>query len=383
MRVVIASRIYAPEPAAASYRLAALAQALCTDGARVTVLTSTSPEFVPGVGKSGISVRRAPVLRDRSGAVRGYIPYLSFDIPLVIRLLMVRRPDVVVVEPPPTTGAAARVVCGIRRIPYIYYAADVLSDAAAAAGSPATIVRAVRALERWVLRGAAVVLSVSDGVSMRLSQLGVDGGVETVGNGVDTTAFVSTGPTHRLGTPYLLYAGTASEVHGAGIFLEAFARVLEHHPDARLVFMGQGSERVALEQRARQLRAGRVVFEPRRSAAEVSEWLRGASASLASVRPGHGYDFAFPTKMYASVACGTPVIYAGGGPGREFAGSPAVGTAVDYDVAQVAGAMIAALGQPIDPAAREALANWARATVSLEAVAQRASRAVIRVARRR
>lgn len=383
MRVVIASRIYAPEPAAASYRLAALARGLHADGAQVTVLTSTSPEFVAGEGEAGVAVRRAPVLRDSTGAVRGYVPYLSFDIPLVLRLLMVRRPDVVVVEPPPTTGAAARLVCAIRRIPYIYYAADVLSDAAAAAGSPALIVRAVRALERWVLRGAAVVLSVSDGVSLRLSELGVSATVETVGNGVDTTQFAPTGPVHELGAPYLLYAGTASEVHGAGVFLDAFARVLERHPSARLVFMGQGSEREALEQDARRLPAGSVVFEPRRSAREVSEWLRGASASLASVLPGHGYDFAFPTKMYASVACGTPVIYAGGGPGQEFARLPAVGAAADYDVAQVAGAMSEALDRPIDRAARGALADWARATVSLEAVAHRASLVVTRVANRR
>lgn len=383
MRVVVASRIFAPEPAAASYRLAALTRALRADGARVTVLTSTSPEFVPGDDEAGVSVRRAPVLRDSTGAVRGYLPYLSFDIPLVLRLLLVPRPDVVVVEPPPTTGAAARVVCAIRRIPYVYYAADVLSDAAAAAGSPAPIVRAVRALERWVLRGAAVVLSVSDGVSARLAELGVSGTVDTVGNGVDTTVFVPTGPVHDLGAPFLLYAGTASEVHGAGVFLDAFARVLERHPDARLVFMGQGSEREALEQGARQLPAGSVVFEPRRSAAEVSEWLRGASASLASVRPGHGYDFAFPTKMYASVACGTPVVYAGGGPGRVFAGIPSVGAATDYDVAQVADAMIGALGRPIDRAARAVLADWARSTVSLDAVAQRASRVITRVANRR
>ena len=40
MRVVIASRIFAPEPAAAAFRLAALAEALSERGAEVTVLTT-------------------------------------------------------------------------------------------------------------------------------------------------------------------------------------------------------------------------------------------------------------------------------------------------------------------------------------------------------
>ena len=50
-------------------------------------------------------MRTFPVLRDRNGYVRGYLPYLSFDLPLILRLLFARRPSVVVVEPPPTTGA--------------------------------------------------------------------------------------------------------------------------------------------------------------------------------------------------------------------------------------------------------------------------------------
>src|SRR5699024_11005696 len=154
LRVTLVSRIFLPEPSAASFRLAALVRALADDGARVDVLT-TSPgpgvEQVHGAaggggpGDAGRSstgpagdapcdgmparVRRAPVLRDATGYVRGYLPYLSFDVPLLWRLLRTRRPDVVLVEPPPTTGAVVRAVCTVRRLPYVYYAADVWSDA--------------------------------------------------------------------------------------------------------------------------------------------------------------------------------------------------------------------------------------------------------------
>src|SRR5690554_5596093 len=153
MRVVIASRIYAPEPAAASFRLAALADALASDGALVTVLTTTVPgaNYPPA---TEVRVRRWPVLRDRAGYVRGYLQYLSFDVPLLFRLLFLKRPDVVVVEPPPTTGFVVRIVCALRGLPYVYYAADVWSDAAANA-APRVVVAFVRKLELWVLRGAA------------------------------------------------------------------------------------------------------------------------------------------------------------------------------------------------------------------------------------
>src|SRR5690625_423955 len=96
LHVVLATRIFTPEPAAASLRLSALVDALVEAGHRVTVLTTTTPhgtEHPPGA-----RVRRWPVLRDRDGYVRGYVQYLSFDIPLALRLLLTRRPDAVVVE---------------------------------------------------------------------------------------------------------------------------------------------------------------------------------------------------------------------------------------------------------------------------------------------
>src|SRR5690625_1410599 len=96
LHVVVATRIFAPEPAAASLRLGALVRALADAGHRVTVLTTTAPgRYVP---PPGVRVRRWPVLRDRDGYVRGYLQYLSFDVPLALRLLLTRRPDAVVVE---------------------------------------------------------------------------------------------------------------------------------------------------------------------------------------------------------------------------------------------------------------------------------------------
>ena len=188
MLVTLATRTFTPEPTAAALRLGALARALAACGDRVRVLTSRlapsvardaaaaanrAPSPVPGkrsggsatpgapVGAGGdegghglVEVRRAPVLRDRTGAVRGYVSYLSFDVPLIARLLTGPRPDVVVSEPPPTTGAAVRLACAARRIPYVYYCADIVSDAAALAGVARPVVRAVAALEAFALRGA-------------------------------------------------------------------------------------------------------------------------------------------------------------------------------------------------------------------------------------
>src|SRR5687768_1858826 len=105
--VIIASRIFEPEGSAAAYRLGALARALEEVGITTTVLTTRTPDNAP----SSKRVKRWPVIRDKSGAVRGYLQYASFDIPLFFRLLFARKADCVIVEPPPTTGLVARIAC--------------------------------------------------------------------------------------------------------------------------------------------------------------------------------------------------------------------------------------------------------------------------------
>ncbi|MBL3687803.1 glycosyltransferase WbuB [Leucobacter zeae] len=399
MRIAIASRIFDPEPSAASFRLGALAEACVAAGHATTVLTVRPPRRLSGESADArrpYRVRRFPVLRDRSGYVRGYVQYLSFDLPLLFRILFGPRRDAIVVEPPPTTGFFVRLAATLRRTPYVYYAADIWSDAASQTGAPGWMVRAVRGIERFALRGAAVVLSVSEGVTGRLAELGIAETVVTVGNGVDVGSFLaglSEAPAARPVTPEFVYAGTASEWHGAEVFVRALPAVRDAVPGAVVRFIGGGSERASLEALATELGVGAAVrFEPAVSAPELAPVLRGATAALASVRPGSGYDFAFPTKLYSAAVCGAPLVYAGIGPAADFVrtevdGRP-IGVGVPLDAGAVAAAMIetASVPGPGDPAGdarRGAVSAWAGGAVGLDAVAARAVDEIARAATRR
>src|SRR5699024_2915782 len=122
-------RVYSPEPVAAAFRQEALVDALERAGAEVTVLTTRAPGARRSSEAGGRRVSRWPVKRDARGQVRGYVSYLSFDLPLALRLLRQRPMDALVLEPPPTTGLVGMVAAAIRRVPYTFYAADVWSDA--------------------------------------------------------------------------------------------------------------------------------------------------------------------------------------------------------------------------------------------------------------
>ena len=101
--VLVATRIHLPEAAAASFRLDSVEKALVADGVAVRVLTSRAPADAPqgDPDPDGVRVSRWPVLRDSSGYLRGYVPYLSFDLPLALRLLTASRPEAILVERPP------------------------------------------------------------------------------------------------------------------------------------------------------------------------------------------------------------------------------------------------------------------------------------------
>lgn len=397
MLVTLATRTFTPEPTAAALRLGALARALAVGGDTVRVLTSRlassvardareteetqAPEGVSahaGEGPGLVEVRRAPVLRDRTGAVRGYVSYMSFDLPLLTRLLGGPRPDVVVCEPPPTTGVAVRLACALRRVPYVYYCADIVSDAAALAGVPGLVVRTVAGLESFALCGARRVIAVSDGVALRARELGARD-VAVVPNGVRVPEAVATGVPDGFPAcsgPVFVYAGTVAQWLAPEVFVDAFERARAQLGDARLVFVGQGSGWDGLAECAKGV-AG-VDLIPAVSADEADRWMARATATLASLRPG-GYDYAYPTKILASLAQGTPVIYAGPGQAARDVEESALGVACSLDVDEIAEAMVALASGAASWVGRDGARAWVREHRSVLA-SSRAAAAVVRSA---
>ena len=335
-RVVVATRVFAPDAGAAAHRWTAWTRQLASRARSVTVLTTKPAHSGTMLLPRNVSVSRWPVLRDKDGSVRGYLPYLSFDIPLFFRLLSGRRPDVVLCEPPPTTGAVTRVACFFRRVPYIYCAVDLLGPAAAASGVNRAVVKIVSALERFALRGAAEVLAVSPAVAQEVERYTkrpptiVPHSVEESEPKTQCAAL----PWPSTDGPVFLYSGTVTEWMGADIFLEAAPTVFERFPSALLVFMGQGTGWDALQDAVDRLNDPRVICS---SDARIYE--AAATVTLAALKPGP-YDFAYTTKVLTSLSAGTPVVYAGVGPAAEDIRNASLGTVTSFDPEEVANAMI-------------------------------------------
>ncbi|MEO5534003.1 MAG: glycosyltransferase [Pseudolysinimonas sp.] len=373
-RVIIATRIFGPEVSAASAILRIWAEEFRARGWQVTVLTAKPPKGALIDDPTGIEVRRAPVKRDKQLYVRGYLSYLSFDVPLAFRLLFARRADLYIVEPPPTTVAVVRVLAALKRSPYVVRAADYWTEAAELVTGNRFVIGTLRRVEAWGLRGARMLFAAHQPLIDRLRAVGIATPAVPIGFGADTTHFrYDDQPAPE--PPVFVYGGTYSEWHGPGIFVDAMPAVLEQHPGARLVYYGNGEEREAMQARARELGIeASVEFNAPIPPAALSPILAGATASVASLAPVPPNDYALATKVYSSLAAGCPVIYAGRGPTVEFLNDsqhPHAGVAVAYDIVAVAAAMNAAAASPLPPKARAELAAWSAREYSLAAIAER------------
>jgi hypothetical protein len=138
--------------------------------------------------------------------------------------------------------------------------------------------------------------------------------------------------------------------------------------------LGQGGDEDHLRALAAEVCPGGIDFLGVVPPAECARWIRGARAGLVSIKPGIGYDFAKPTKVYAATACGVPAIFAGRGAGNQLVEAERLGWSVDHDETAVAAAIGEALtgpGWPADERAR--LVTWTREHASLAAVSQLAA----------
>jgi glycosyltransferase involved in cell wall biosynthesis len=236
------------------------------------------------------------------------------------------------------------------------------------------VLAVLRRVESFVFRHATAILSVSQDMADRVRALGVDDErIIVVPNGVDVDVFTPEGDVEESEQPYAVYTGTMSEWQGADVFVRALARTAS----GRIVFLGQGSDQPHLQQLAARLAPGRVEFRGVVPAAEAARVIRGARVSLVSIKPGIGYDFAIPTKIFAATGCGVPVVFAGQGAGAATVRDNGLGAAVAHDEQAVADVLQDSFSTTLDDGTRARLVAWTREHASLRANAQRGALALL------
>jgi glycosyltransferase involved in cell wall biosynthesis len=120
----------------------------------------------------------------------------------------------------------------------------------------------LKTLGRWTFNQADVVFCYTDVDKERVRDLGVSSRIEVVPNGIDTGRFTPEGQESELidaEGPVVLFVGRFTDGKRPWLAIEAFAEVLEEHPDAELYLCGEGGLRGDLEAQVTELGIGESV----------------------------------------------------------------------------------------------------------------------------
>ena len=330
MRILHVSQCFPPEMGASAARASELTARWSRAGHDVTVLTGF-PHYPTGRlreedrGKllrqeihDGVNVIRSWVYATANeGFAKRVAGYLSFAASAAsYGHFSAPKCDVVIGSSPHFFCAlAAHVIAKFRGVPFVFEVRDLWPRSIVEVGAmrgdhPA--IRALEALEMYLYRQAARIITVTHSTREGLIARGIDGGkIGVVTNGVDVDRFVP-GPRsntirvrHGLGDAFVVsYIGTIGMAHGLKTLLDVAAEL----PAVKFLIVGEGAERAALQAEAGRRGITNAIFTGERPREEVPDYIRASDASLVLLKRTPLFKTVIPSKLFEVWGCARPVV---------------------------------------------------------------------------
>ena len=386
---------YAPELIGIGPYTAGLAQGMAGRGHRVRAIVGHAyyPKWrceSPGASawihgrEGGVEVTRCPLYVPRRpttfSRLRHYASFaLSSFVPMV-RALRAERPDAIVAIAPSLLVCLGALLLGkLFRVPVWLHMQDFEVELAFATGflrPTGLAARLAFAIERFVLRRASRISSISPRMCERLADKGVPASRIVLlrnwanhAEGIAAAGEAGQKLRQQWGlerSTIALYSGNIAAKQGLDSVISA-ARALRHRRDLTFVISGDGPNKVDLERKAADL--PNVVFKPLQEPPRFAAMMRAADIHLLPQLAGTA-DLVLPSKLPNMLASGRPVV-AIAAAGTNLAGE-VLGCGIVVSPAQ-RGGMARALEQLLDDrelaaafgvqAERRAAAHWSKRQV--------------------
>lgn len=389
MRVLILTHHYPPEVGAPQTRLSGTARYLRDQGHEVTVVTAL-PSYPTGVIPP--AYRRSPRLRERIDGIRVERTWtyarpgssirlrlanqLSFTGSALAAIPAVGHQDVLLVESPPLfLGMTGALFGAALRAPMVLHVSDLWPAVPIELGalSNAWAIRAARLFERGVYAASRRLIVVTERWRDQLVRDGVAAEkIDLVTNGVDA-AFLDpdAAETRReraavraeLGLADKVVVGcigTISYVYGYDTILDAAARLADD-PAIRLLIVGEGSQRAAVEARVSALRLTNVTLLPAQPHGRIRGLLASSDLSVSALLPLPVTRGQLPVRVLEAMAMARPVVFSGEGVASRLVAESGAGVSVAPSDADALAEAIRRLAA--DPALRQRLGAAGRTTI--------------------
>ena len=337
MHILIIHQAFASLDEPGGTRHHEFARLLVRRGHRVTVIaspisyiTGTASAVKPPskvTGEAGnIVILRAPVYAaHHKSFVHRMMAFFSFMLSSFWMGLRVKDVDVVWgTSPPIFQGVTAWALARLKRARFLFEVRDLWPQFAVAVGvlKNPVLIQASEWLERFLYRRADQMVVNSPGFLEHVHRGGARR-VDLVPNGADPSMFDPSSDgrefrqAHGLEGKFVaLYAGAHGMSNDLDIVLDA-AQLLAGR-NIRIVLVGDGKEKPALQQRAVELGLQNVTFAPPMPKSDMSRALAAADACIAILKPLEEYKTTYPNKVFDYMAAGRPVVLAIDGVIREL-----------------------------------------------------------------
>jgi colanic acid biosynthesis glycosyl transferase WcaI len=380
--ILIVTRHYAPEPTGSAPVMAEMAEWLARSGRKVEVLTvrpsyparSITRGYELGqhdnAVEKGVEVRRLATVPPSSDQLLARTwPELRFLLDLLLGRLTGRiapRADVVSLCPSILTvaGALFLVKRGGKHVAVVH---DIPSGLGAALGLGETSVatRMIRVVESLVLNRVDHVVTLSESMAGQLRGMGIARPITVLPPHVDTE-HIRPLPRPRNAPPTVMYSGNLGRKQGLDQLVD-LARVLQTRaPQVRVLIKGDGAGKTPLLARLTEEKLSNVQLEPLAPVEQLAESLAEGDVHVVP-QLAAGADFALPSKIFAIMAAGRPLVAtaSSGSPLERLATESGAFICAPLDDAEAFATAVLALLD--DPARCKAIGKTARAYVEANA----------------
>ncbi len=271
--------------------------------------------------RDGMQILRVPLY---AGAWRGKLDralnYATVTAAMAAGAAVQRRPEVLLVNsPPPTLGLVGAALARLWRVPWVYHAGDVWTVAieTLARELPGPLRRGVGAIERAVFESADAVTTVSEELARTVVSLGVPAAKVTAVPSAADTRHITPRPrdnpvSRRLGlvdTFNLLFSGNIGLSQGLEHVVSAVASLRDELPALRLLIVGSGATRPAIERQVADSGLDSVLVHDFLPKKELPDLLATADVGLVPLSPGIAIH-STPSKIYTLMAAARPILAA-------------------------------------------------------------------------
>jgi glycosyltransferase involved in cell wall biosynthesis len=351
MHILFLTDNFPPEVNAPASRTHDHCQAWVAAGHQVTVITC-APNFPKGEVFAGYRnrlwqsevmdgirvIRVWSYITRNEGFTKRILDYVSYMVTAFFAALFVRRVDVIVgTSPQFFTACAAYAVSVVKWRPWIFELRDIWPESirAVSAMKQERLLDMLEKLELFLYRRASAVVSVTHAFKRNLIERGIDGNkISVITNGVNTTRFLP-GPKHaeletRLGLNGKFvagYIGTHGMAHGLETLVEAacLLKAADWASDVRILMLGDGANRSALETMARERGAENMLFLSSVPKDEVASYWSLLDLSIIHLADQPLFETVIPSKIFECMGMGIPVLHGVRGESAEIVTSNGIG----------------------------------------------------------